>query len=351
MSLARTFKNLGQKFSRVFSAGLGIDLGTANTLVYARGRGIIINEASVVALNQKTGAIVAVGASAKRMVGKAPPHIAVIRPLKAGVVSDFEVAEEMLRYFIGQTRRGLFSYPRSRVVIAVSSGASEVQRRAAREAAKNAGAGEVFLVEEPLAAALGGRLPVREAEGMLVVDIGGGTTEIAVLSLGSIVLSRTLKNAGDRFDQDIIDFGREHYQISIGERSAEEIKIAIGSAKPLGEPIRFTMRGRHILTGLPRAVAVGDEEIRRALASSVSAIVSNAKAVMEETPPELVADILRRGIYLAGGGALLNGLAEILAEETGVAVNRADEPLTAVARGAGVIIEDFERFRELVKSE
>jgi rod shape-determining protein MreB len=352
MSLARFLRTTSRKFSQAFFEDLGIDLGTANTLVYVRGRGIVVNEPTVVALNRKTGAVIAVGSEARRMIGKAPAHIAVVRPVLAGAVSDFEVTEQILRYLMARARRGgRFAYRRPRVVIAVSAGASEVERRAAIEAAKNAGAGEVFLVEESLAGALGMRLPAQEAEGILTVDIGGGTAEISVLSLGSVVGARTLKIAGDRFNQDIVDFALDHHQVFLGERSAEEIKIAIGSAKPLGEPIRFIMRGRNAVNGLPREVSIGDEEVRRALAASVMVVAQTLKAVIEETPPELVADITGRGIFMLGGGSLLRGLEEVLAEEAGVAVHRAEEPLTAVARGTGIILEDFERYQDLLKRE
>lgn len=336
----------------IFGQDLGIDLGTANTLVYVRGRGIVINESSVVALNQKTGALVAVGLDARRMIGKTPGHIAVVRPLVHGVVSDFEVTEEMLRYFMGRVRSGgpLFSW-RPRVIVGVSSGATEVERRAAREAAKNAGAREIFLVEEPVAGALGVRLPVLEAEGILIVDIGGGTTEIAIISLGSTVFSTALRVAGDQMNQDIINFARDHYQLLIGEQSAEELKIAIGSAKPLETPMRALLRGRNIITGLPREVVVGDEEVRRALAASVTTIVGTIKGVIEKSPPELIADVLNRGIYLVGGGSLLRGLDEVLAEETGVAVHRVEEPLTAVARGTGIILEDLATYQGVLMRE
>ncbi|MDP3794400.1 MAG: rod shape-determining protein [bacterium] len=346
------FQRATSLLGNLFVQDLGIDLGTANTLVYARGRGIVINESSVVALNQKTGAVIAVGLEANRMLGKAPNHIAVVRPLMHGVVSDFEITEEMLRYFMGRVRRSAHSFSwRPRVVIGVSSGATEVERRAAMEAAKNAGAREIYLVEESVAGALGVRLPALEAEGILIVDIGGGTTEIAIISLGSIVFAQALRVAGNQMNKDIIDFARDHYQLLVGERTAEEIKIAIGSAKPLEDPVRCIMRGRNIVSGLPRQMSVGDEEIRRALAGSVGTIVTTVKIVIEKAPPELVADILNRGIYLVGGGSLLRGLDEVLFEETGVAVHRVDEPLTAVVRGTGIILEDLERFESVLKRE
>lgn len=334
-----------------FSKDIGIDLGTANTLVYVRGRGIVINEPSVVAVNQKTGQIVAIGAEAKRMVGRTPAHITAIRPLVAGVVSDFEITEEMMKYFIRRVHEETFSFfARPRVVIGIPSGVTEVEKRAVEDAAKNAGAREVYLVEEPMAAAIGVRLPVQEAVASVIVDIGGGTTDIAVISLGGIVVSRDLKVAGDKLNEDIIRFAREEFKLLLGERTAEDIKIAIGSAYELTEPLEAVMRGRDLVTGLPREIVVDDADIRRAMRHSIYILVNALKATVEETPPELVADMIHRGITLVGGGSLLRGLERLLQEETKIPVRVAEDPLTAVVRGTGVILEDLDALRNILVS-
>ena len=332
-----------------FSHDIGIDLGTANTLVYVRGRGIVINEPSVVAINQKTGQIVAIGEEAKRMVGRTPAHIVATRPLVAGVVSDFEVTEEMLKYFIRKVHEKVFSVlARPRVVIGIPSGVTEVEKRAVEDAAKNAGAREVYLVEEPMAAAIGVRIPVQDAVGSMIVDIGGGTSDIAVISLGGIVVSKDLKIAGDKLNEDIIRFARDEYKLLLGERTAEDIKIAIGSAHELPDSLESPMRGRDLVTGLPREVIVDDSEIRRAMRHSINILVNSIKAAIEVTPPELVADIMHRGILLVGGGALLRGLDILIQDETRVPVKVADDPLTAVARGTGIILEDIDALREVL---
>lgn len=332
-----------------FSKDIGIDLGTAITLVYVRGRGIVINEPSVVAVNQKTGQLVAIGAEAKRMVGRTPAYITAVRPLVGGVVSDFEVTEEMLKYFIRKVHEEMYSiFARPRVVIGIPSGVTEVERRAVEDAAKNAGAREVYLVEQPMAAAIGIRLPVQEAVGSMVVDIGGGTTDIAVISLGGIVVSRALKVAGDKFNDDIIRFARDEFKLLIGERTAEDIKIAIGSAYELPEAMEATMRGRDLVTGLPKEVTVDDADIRRALRHSINILVNAIKATVEETPPELVADIMHRGIMLVGGGSLLRGLDRLVSEETKIPVKVAEDPLTAVVRGTGIILEDIDSLRNIL---
>lgn len=332
-----------------FSHDVGIDLGTANTLVYVRGRGIVINEPSVVAVNQKTGQIVAIGEDAKRMVGRTPGHITATRPLVAGVVSDFEVTEEMLRFFIKKVHdKGFSFFPRPRVVIGIPSNVTEVERRAVEDAAKNAGAREVFLVEEPMAAAIGVRLPVQEAVGSMIVDIGGGSTDIAVISLGGIVVSRNLRIAGDKLSDDIIRFAREEFKLLLGERTAEDIKIAIGSAYELAHPLEASMRGRDLVTGLPREVVVDDAEIRRAMRHSINILVNTIKAAVEVTPPELVADIMHRGVVLVGGGSLLMGLDRLIREETRIPVRVAEDPLTAVVRGTGLILEDLDALREVL---
>lgn len=334
-----------------FSKDVGIDLGTANTLVYVRGRGIVINEPSVVAINQKTGQIVAIGAEAKRMVGRTPSQIVASRPLVAGVVSDFEVTEEMLRYFIRKVHEDAFSlFARPRVVIGIPSGVTEVEKRAVEDAAKNAGGREVYLVEEPMAAAIGVRLPVQEAVGSMIVDIGGGTSDIAVISLGGIVVSKNLRIAGDKLNDDIIRFARDEFKLLLGERTAEDIKIAIGSAYELVEPLEATMRGRDLITGLPKELVVDDADIRRAIRHSVSVLVNAIKATVEETPPELVADIMHRGIILVGGGSLLRGLDRLIQEESKIPVRVAEDPLTAVVRGTGVILEDIDSLREVLVS-
>jgi rod shape-determining protein MreB len=337
------------KIFSYFSKDIGIDLGTANTLVYVRGRGIVINEPSVVAVNQKTGQIVAIGTEAKRMVGRTPAQIVATRPLVAGVVSDFEVTEEMLKYFIRKVHdRTSAFFARPRVVIGIPSGVTEVEKRAVEDAARNAGAREVYLVEEPMAAAVGVRLPVQEAIGSLIVDIGGGTTDIAVISLGGIVVSKNLKVAGDKFNEDIIRFARDEFKLLLGERTAEDIKIAIGSAHELPEPLEAMMRGRDLVTGLPKEIAVDDVDIRRAMRHSINVLVNAIKATVEETPPELVADVMHRGIVLVGGGSLLKGLDRLISEETHIPVRVAEDSLTAVVRGTGIILEDVDALREVL---
>src|SRR3990172_4026589 len=281
------------RFLGSFSHDIGIDLGTCNTLVYVKGKGIVVKESSVVAINTKTKLILAIGDEAQKMVGRTPAHIVAIKPLIDGVVSDFEVTEEMLKYFIEKVHRRTFAFlPRPRVVIGIPYGVTEVERRAVEEAAMNAGARQVFLIEEPMAAAIGARLPVQEANGNMIVDIGGGTTEVAVISLGGIVASRSLRIAGDEMNQDIIEFARDQFHLMLGERTAEEIKIAIGSAYGLREKLTFPMRGRDLVSGLPREIIVNDEQIRIALQKSVQLIVDAVRQTMEETPPELVADIM-----------------------------------------------------------
>lgn len=337
------------RFLGLFSHDIGIDLGTANTLVYVQGKGIIINEPSVVAINQRTKQILAIGDEARKMVGRTPSHIVAIRPLVDGVVSDFEVTEQMLRYFIQKVHQDKFSFfPHPRVVIGIPYGVTEVERRAVEEAALNAGAREVFLIEEPVAAAIGARLPIQDAAGSMIVDIGGGTTEVAVVSLGGIIASRSLRIAGDELNSDIIEYARSEYNLLLGERTAEEIKIAIGSALPFGERLEMPMRGRDLVTGLPKQVMIDDESVRKALAKSVKQIVDAVKSTIEETPPELVADIMERGIVLAGGGALLRGLDRQIAQATATVVHVADDPLTSVVRGTGVVLEDIESLREVL---
>ena len=326
----------------LFSRDIGIDLGTANTLVHVRGRGIVIAEPSVVAKDQRTGAVLAIGAEAKRMVGRTPASIVAIRPLKDGVISDFDITEQMLNYFIRKVHgeRALL-YPRPRVIVGIPSGVTEVEKRAVQDAAISAGARWARLVEEPMAAAIGAGLPVNEPTGSMIVDIGGGTTEVAVTSLGGIVISRSIRIGGDEMDSDIVQYARREFNLLMGERTAEDIKIAIGSAYPLDEEVSTYFRGRDLLTGLPRSIEVTSAQIREAIEPSVERIVDAIKDTLEETPPELVADVMDQGIYLAGGGALLRGLDTRVAEATQMAVHVADDPLTCVARGTGKILEDL----------
>lgn len=330
-----------------FSKDIGIDLGTANTLVYVRGRGVVINEPSVVAINQKTGQVLEIGEEARKMVGRTPAHIVATRPLQDGVISDFEVTEQMLKYFIHKVHKGsIFLFPRPRVVIGIPSGVTEVEKKAVEDAARNAGAREVYLIEEPIAAAIGARLPVQDPIGNMIVDIGGGTTEIAVISLGGMVTARSIRIAGDKMNEDIINFAREERNLLLGERTAEEIKIEIGSCMELEEAMESVMRGRDLITGLPKEIIIYDKEVRDALAGSVRFLVSAVKETIEETPPELLADIMRNGIVLAGGGGLLRGFDELLAQETKVPVMLAQDPLTSVVRGTGVILENIDKLRD-----
>ncbi len=335
-------------FFRRFSHDLGIDLGTANTLVYMRGRGIVINEPSVVAQQVKTGQVLAVGDEAKRMLGKAPGTIQVVRPLVDGIISDFEVTERMLKYFMMKVQRGFSLSPKPRVVIAIPLEVTEVERKAVEDAVLSAGAREVFLVEEPMAAAIGARLPIGEPQGNLIVDIGGGTTDIAVIALGGMVQSRSLKVAGDEMDHEIREYTRLKFNLLIGERTAEEIKTKIGSASALAEPLTYLIRGRDLVTGLPRQVEAHDDEIRDALKYPLGIILENILTVMELTPPELIADVYEKGIVLTGGGALLKGIDRRIAQETGVPVRVTDDPLTSVALGTGVIIEDLDHLKDLL---
>jgi rod shape-determining protein MreB len=343
-----TFKERKERFLGRFSNDIGIDLGTANTLVYARGKGIVVNEPSVVAVNQKTGQVVAVGKAAKEMLGRTPTHIVAIRPLVDGVISDFEITEEMLSYFM--KRAGEFMPKKllgPRVVVGVPSGVTNVEVRAVRDAAKNAGAREVYIIEQPMAGAIGVRLPVHDPVGSMIIDIGGGTTDIAVISLGGIVRSKNIKIAGDKFNNDIISYIRNEFKILIGETTAEQVKIEVGLVIP-GEAVETTIRGRDLITGLPREVVITDSDIREAMAQSMETIVESTREVLETTPPEILSDIMKRGIHLVGGGALIQGLDELLRETIKIPITIADDPLTAVARGAGVILEDLERFRNVL---
>ncbi len=337
------------RFFGTFSQDIGIDLGTANTLVYVRGRGIVINEPSVVAINKKTGDMLAIGKEAQRMVGKTPSHIVAIRPLKDGVISDFEVTEQMLRYFIQKVHQeGFHLLPRPRVVIGIPSSVTEVERRAVEEASLRAGARSVFLIEESMAAAIGSRMPVHEAMGNMIVDIGGGTTEVAVISLGGIVVSRTLRVAGDDMNENIVNYARNNFNILMGERTAEEIKIRIGSAIEIPEPLETPLRGRDLVTGLPKEVVISDTQVREALQKSVATIIEAIKNTVEETPPELISDIIEQGIMLAGGGSLIRGLDQVVSQATQMKTRLTDDPLTSVVRGTGFVLENIEEVQELL---
>lgn len=328
---------------------MAVDLGTANTLVYVRGRGIVLNEPSVVAINTKSGAILAVGAEAKQMIGRTPAHIVAIRPLKDGVIADFDVTEKMLRYFIQKVHRRSFLV-KPRVVVCVPSGITGVEQRAVEEATISAGARSAFIIEEPMAAAIGAGLPVHEPTGNMVVDIGGGTTEVAVVSLGGIVTSQSIRIGGDELDEAIITYIKKEYSLALGERTSEEIKISIGSAFPFPDEAQAEIRGRDLVTGLPKTILVSAEEIRRAIEEPVNAIVDAVKNTLDKTPPELASDIMDKGIVLAGGGSLLKGLDERLKHETGMPIHIAEEPLWSVAIGSGKCLEEFESLKRVLIS-
>jgi len=328
---------------------IAIDLGTANSLVYVRDRGIVIQEPSVVAVNQKTGQILAIGAEAKQMVGRTPSHIVATRPLVNGVISNFEVTEQMLRYFINKvTRRKFLFSPGPRVIIGIPFGVTEVEKKAVRDAALQAGAREVYLIEEPMAAAIGSRLAVQEAGGNFIVDIGGGTAELAIISLGGVVTAKSLRVAGDKLNEDIIQFAQNEYKLLIGERTAESLKIGIGSAYPLKEKKEMPLRGRNLVSGLPEEIMVPDTVIRKAMERSIRQIVGEIKAAVEQTPPELLADIMVKGIYLSGGGALLRGLDTLIAKETKIPTTIVEDPLTAVVRGAGMVLENLDVLQDVL---
>jgi rod shape-determining protein MreB len=330
-------------FDNIFK-DIGIDLGTANSLIYMKGYGIVVNEPSVAAVNTKTNHVLAVGDDAKKMLGRTPPHINVVRPLVNGVISDFEMTEEMLRHLLRRPKASpLTSYRRA--ILAIPNNLTEVERKSVEDAAVNAGCAKVYLVESPIVAAIGAGLPVDSPTASLIIDIGGGTTDIAVISMGGTVASRTLKIAGDKFNDDIMRFAREEFQLIVGEPTAEFAKIAVGSALPLDDRLETAIRGRDVTTGMPREVVMKNNHARAALAKSVRAIVDAVREVIEETPPELTGDIMEQGIVLCGGGALLRGLDQLLQKETGVTVRVADDPLTCVVRGLGKIVDDFEHQR------
>lgn len=331
------FKNFFGQFSR----DLGIDLGTSNTLVYVAEKGVVINEPSIVAINNRSNQILAVGRDAKEMLGKTPPHILVVKPLENGIISDFEVTEKMLKYFIDKVHKDTFTFvPRPRIVIGVPLEITEVERKAVEDAAISAGAREVYLVENPMVAAIGARLNITDSTGNMVVDIGGGTSEIAVISLSGVVTWKSLPIAGEEFNKNIIQYARDNFNLLLGEKVAEQIKIKIGTAIEPAEPMVMEMRGRDLLTGLPKEIMVNDSQVRDALSRSLGLIVENIKATLEVTPPELVADIYERGLVLTGGSSLLSGIDQLIADSTGVPVRIADDPLTCVVRGTGILLDN-----------
>jgi rod shape-determining protein MreB len=336
-------------FLSLFSSDLAIDLGTANTCVYARGKGIVVNEPSIVAINKVNGRVEAVGKDAKEMLGRTPGNIVAIKPMKDGVIADFEVTEKMLTYFIKKAHnRNVWVRPR--IVIGVPSEITQVEKRAVKDSAYRAKASEVHLVEEAMAAAIGAGMPITEPSGNMIVDIGGGTTEVAIISLGGIVTSQSVRVAGDELDEAIVSFVKKEYGLAIGQRTAEEVKIALGSAWPLLEELHAEIRGRDLMTGLPKTIVTTTDEVREAMEEPVSAIVDAVKVTLDKTPPELAADVMDKGIYLAGGGALLNGLDARLHHETGMPVVVAPNPLHAVAVGSGQSLEEFDALKFLFSS-
>ena len=337
-------------FSSFFSNDIGIDLGTANTLVYVRDRGIVLREPSVVAIKAGSKRVLAVGDEAKRMLGRTPGDIIAVRPLKDGVIADFEITEAMLKAFINKVSNNR-RFRRPRIVIAVPTGITEVEKRAVKDSAINAGARDVYLMEEPMAAAIGVGLPVQEAAGNMIVDIGGGTTEVAIISLGGIVFCRSVRVAGDELDESIINYMRRAYNLMIGERTAEDIKIKIGSAYAVEKETTMEVKGRDLVAGLPKTLTITSQEVREAMAEPVQVIVESIRITLERCPPELSADLVERGIVLAGGGALLRGLDKMLAEETGLPVHVAEDPLSAVAEGTGKVLQEFEYMKRAAESE
>lgn len=344
----RQFRRYTDRILGLFSNDIGIDLGTANTLVYVKGRGIVINEPSIVAINQKTGAVVAVGQQAKDMLGRTPQHILAVQPVVDGVISDFEVTSEMLSYLITKAQSGHTTLLGPRVAVGVPSGITSVEIRAVRDAARAAGAREVLIVEEPMAAAIGIELPVHEPNGIMIIDIGGGTTDIGVISLGGLVNARNVRIAGDRFNADIISHARNEFKILIGEKTAEEAKIILANVAGSRERVETIARGRDLVTGLPREIVLSDQDVRNAIGHSIEELVDAAKEVLETTPPEIVSDIMQRGIYLVGGGALIRGLPEFLTESLGVPVIVDPDPLTAVVRGTSIVLDDVEAYEEAI---
>ncbi len=333
----------------MFTRDIGIDLGTANTLVHVKGKGIVLREPSVVAINNNTGEVLSVGLEAKNMIGRTPGNIAAIRPMKDGVIADFQITQGMLKYFIRKIL-GRNTFTRPRVVVCVPSGVTEVEKRAVIDATLQAGAKEAYLIEEPMAAAIGAQLPVEEPSGSMVVDIGGGTSEVAVISLGGIVVSRSLRIAGDELDDAIVHYVKKEYNLMIGERTAEDIKTRIGSAYPMDEGLQYNISGRDLVTGLPKDLSITSKEIREALAEPVNAIVDSIKYTLEKTPPELAADVMERGIMLTGGGALLQGLDKLIYEETGIPVHIAEYPLDCVALGTGRVLDEVDVLKNVLIS-
>lgn len=342
------FKEKLEEWRGVLRNDIGIDLGTANMLVYVKGKGVVLNEPSVVAVNQKTNQVVAVGTEAKKMLGRTPPHIVAVRPIVGGVISDFEVTEEMMHYLLGKAQALSKKLLGPRVLVGVPSHITNVETRAVRDAAKNAGASEVYIVEEPMAAAIGMHLPIHEPLGSMVIDIGGGTADIAVISLGGVVSSKNVKIAGDKLNNDIASYVRSEFKIVIGEKTSEHIKLSICSLIPEDTLLETKARGRDLVTGLPREVVVTDSDIRNAVSNSIERLVEATKEVLEVTPPEILSDIMHRGIHLAGGGALIKGLAQILEQETRIPVYLADDPLTSVVRGTGIILERLDQYKDIL---
>jgi len=346
-SLWDLFKNAFNQILGLFSNDMGIDLGTATTLVYAQGAGIVLCEPSVVAIQKGTNHVLAVGEEAKRMLGRTPGNIVAIRPMKDGVIADFEITEAMLRYFIRRVHNRR-KFVRPRMVIAIPSGITEVEKRAVKDSAEHAGAREVFLVEEPVAAAIGVGLPIQEPSGNMIIDIGGGTTEMAVISLAGIVFSKSIRIGGDEMDEAIIQHLKKTYNLMIGERTAEEIKIKIGSAYPLDEEMTMEVKGRDLVAGLPKMITVTSEEIRESLSEPMAQILEAIRMTLEKTPPELSADLIDKGIVLAGGGSLLRGIDKLITEETGLPVHIANDPITAVALGTGTVLSEIKYLRKVV---
>ncbi len=336
------------KVSNLFANDIGIDLGTANTLVYVKGKGVVINEPSLVAVNNKTGQVVALGEDAKAMLGRTPAHIESVQPLVDGVISDYEITEEMLSYLIRKAQGGQGKMFGPRVIVGVPSGITNVQVRAVQDAAKAAGARQVYVVEEPMAAAVGIGLPVTEPTGSMVIDIGGGTTDIGVVSMGGLVNTRNIKIAGDKLNEDIKNYIRSEFKILIGSKSAEEIKIKVASVGETEEDITTTVRGRDLITGLPREIIITDSDIKDAIYSSVERLVESAKEVLETTPPEIVSDVYKQGVYMCGGGSLIRGIDKMVEESLGVKVKVDRDPLTAVVRGTGKILDNLEEFKDVL---
>lgn len=348
--LLEFLKNSLSSLKGMFSNDMGMDLGTCTTLVYVKGRGIVLCEPSVVAVSKNTPGVLAVGEEAKRMLGRTPGNIVAIMPMRDGVIADFEITESMVRYFINKVhdRRVVV---RPRMVISIPSGITEVEKRAVRESAEKAGAREVYMIEEPMAAAIGVGLPIEEPAGNMIIDIGGGTTEIAVISLAGIVFSKSIRIGGNEMDAAIIDYLKKTYNLMVGERTAEEIKIKIGSAYPLSEELKMEVRGRDLIAGLPKMVTITSEEVREALSEPIKAITDTTRMTLERTPPELASDLIERGIVLAGGGSLLRGIDKVISEETGLPVHIAENPVTAVALGTGKVLEEIKYLRKVAVSQ